>query len=864
MTDESARSIAPDDAGSRPWLRWVGPVVSLAVFALVLFLLHRELQQHSWHDVLRHLRELSPRAVIAAIGFTAGSYAALAVVEALALRHVGQRLPAGITSLTSFISYAFGHNIGLAALSGSAIRLRLYGSRGIGATDIAVVSGFCAFTTGLGLVALTAFALLVEPQEAGLVLRLGPVAAQAVGALLAAALLAYLAWSALRREPLALRQWRLRLPRPSISAGQLVASVIDLSCAAAALFVVLPDAAQISYPAFLAVFVLSVFAASITGVPGGLGVIEYVVVLALPHVPTEQLLGRMLAFRLVYYVAPLVIAATIMAAHEFLRQRQRLGRAAGVAGEWLEGAAPQVLGALAFVGGVMLLLSVATPAVSARVAGLERWLPLSVLEASHLLARIAGLGLVILSRSLFRRVHEAWLLATVVALGGAAMSLLKGLDYEEALVLVSIAGLLYLGRDAFDRKGKVLEQRFTQQWVLGLAVVIVGITWVGLLAHRHVEYANDLWWTFAFNAHAPRMLRASLVVSLLAVTFVSMNLLSPGVPPATATLATSEDRVRRALADSGSSAAALALVGDKRFLFHPQADAFVMYQVSRRSWVAMGDPVGLPEHQPELAWAFREHCDRHGGWSVFYEIPDASLPIYIDMGLALLKLGEEARVPLAEFGLEGSARADLRQAHRRALRDGAQFEVVPAPAGPALLAELRAVSDEWLTEKAVAEKGFSVGRFDERYLSLFPIAVVRSAGRVVAFANLWPTASREELSVDLMRFGTGAPRGAMDHLFIELMLWGRAERYRWFNLGMAPLAGLEQRPLAPAWHRLASLLYRYGENFYNFEGLRRYKDKFDPVWEPRYLAAPGGLALPRVLVDVTTLIAGGVREVVRR
>jgi phosphatidylglycerol lysyltransferase len=104
----------------------------------------------------------------------------------------------------------------------------------------------------------------------------------------------------------------------------------------------------------------------------------------------------------------------------------------------------------------------------------------------------------------------------------------------------------------------------------------------------------------------------------------------------------------------------------------------------------------------------------------------------------------------------------------------------------------------------------------------------------------------------------------MDFLFIELMLWARIQGYHWFNLGMAPLAGLEQRPLAPTWHRLATLLYRYGENFYNFEGLRRYKQKFDPVWEPRYLAAPGGLALPRVLVDVTTLIAGGVREVLRK
>jgi phosphatidylglycerol lysyltransferase len=410
----------------------------------------------------------------------------------------------------------------------------------------------------------------------------------------------------------------------------------------------------------------------------------------------------------------------------------------------------------------------------------------------------------------------------------------------------------------------VMEQRFTPQWVLGLAVVILFILWVGLLAHRHVEYTSDLWWTFGFKAHAPRMLRASLVVIVIAVTFVTLNLLSPGVPPAEETLATAEDRVQRALALSPSAAGSLALLGDKRFLFHPTADAFVMYQVSGRSWISMGDPIGAPDQAAELAWAFRELCDRHGGWSVFYEVPASSMPIYVDMGLALLKLGEEARVALPSFGLEGSARADLRQTHRRAVRDGASFEIVPAPLSPALIEEMRGVSDAWLSAKSAGEKGFSVGYFDATYLAHFPVALVRSGGRIVAFANVWTTTTRDELSVDLMRYLDGAPKGVMDYLFVELMLWGRAQGYQWFNLGMAPLAGLEQRPLAPAWHRLASLLYRYGENFYNFEGLRRYKEKFDPVWEPHYLATPGGIALPRVLANVTTLIAGGVREIVRK
>jgi phosphatidylglycerol lysyltransferase len=140
-----------------------------------------------------------------------------------------------------------------------------------------------------------------------------------------------------------------------------------------------------------------------------------------------------------------------------------------------------------------------------------------------------------------------------------------------------------------------------------------------------------------------------------------------------------------------------------------------------------------------------------------------------------------------------------------------------------------------------------------------PLAVVRRNHDVLAFANLWQGADREELSIDLMRYVATAPPGIMDFLFAELMLWGRAEGYRWFNLGMAPLSGLEARPLGPLVERFGAWLYRHGEAFYNFQGLREYKQKFSPVWTARYLVSPGGLALPRILADLAALVSGGAR-----
>jgi len=353
-------------------------------------------------------------------------------------------------------------------------------------------------------------------------------------------------------------------------------------------------------------------------------------------------------------------------------------------------------------------------------------------------------------------------------------------------------------------------------------------------------------------------------MGLLAV-FGAWRLLRPATaeppPPTTDDL----DRVSTIVAGSPHASAYLALLGDKSFLFDRERTGFLMYAIEGRSWVALGDPIGPPEVVKPLIWQFRELSDRHNGWTVFYEVGPDHLPVYLDLGLHLRKLGEEALVDLRTFTLEGGARKALRQAHHRAQRDGLRFEVVPAAGVDALLTDLEAVSDAWLGQKQTREKGFSLGFFDPDYLRRMPVAVVRDDhGSLVAFANLMPGAEHEELSCDLMRYRPGIRAGIMDFLFVELLLWGKAEAYRWFDLGMAPLSGFEDRVLAPLWSRLGALLFRHGEDFYNFQGLRQFKEKFDPVWQPRYLVSPGGVALPRVLANVASLVSGGLGGIVAR
>ncbi|HEV2702488.1 MAG TPA: GNAT family N-acetyltransferase, partial [Steroidobacteraceae bacterium] len=448
-----------------------------------------------------------------------------------------------------------------------------------------------------------------------------------------------------------------------------------------------------------------------------------------------------------------------------------------------------------------------------------------------------------------------WLL-----LAGSILTLLKGGIFKEALFLWAVLGMLALGRSSFYRPASLLHQRFTPTWAASIVGVIVASVWVGLLVNRHIEYSNDLWWTFAFDANAPRMLRASLLVCVLTAGVLLVTLLRPARTVPELTRKPALEDIKRVLDESPSTLSNAVLTGDKHLLFSESGRSFIMYQVQGRSWIALGDPVGPRSEAEELVWRFRELSDEHGGRVVFYQSSVECLPLYVDLGLAAMKIGEEARVPLANFSLEGSIRAELRTARRRGERDRATFEVVQPADVPQLLPALRAISASWLKEKATAEKGFSVGSFSERYLRNFPIAVVRRDGEPVAFANLWQSAGREEVAVDLMRFGPDAPPGAMDFLFVELMLWARQQGFAWFSLGVAPLAGLERHPLAPAWHRIGNFIFRHGEHFYNFEGLRRYKTKFHPTWEPKYLVAPGGVGLPLILVDVSVLIAGGIKE----
>ncbi|HEX3927165.1 MAG TPA: bifunctional lysylphosphatidylglycerol flippase/synthetase MprF, partial [Gemmatimonadales bacterium] len=788
---------------------------------MALFWLHHLLGQYRWHDILDHVHAISSDKVSRAALFTVLGYSSLTLYDTLAVHFAGARVPYPRIALISFMGYAVGHNVGLNTLSGGAIRYRAYTALGLGAKQIATIIAFGTVTFLLGAGFLLGLSLLTQAGMSGSVLHVHAWIAVAAGTGLLAVVAGYFRLVLTRHQPICYRRIVIPVPKPRVAFAQVGVACADLLFAAAVMYSLLPAQASLSFGAFAGIYLLAIAAGIVSNVPGGIGVFETVLLLLMPSVPKDSLLGALVAYRAIYYFIPFGIALCLLGAHELWVHRGPAVRLVRLLRTFLSAVTPQAIGIIVFFAGVVLLVSGATPGVHSRLTLLRDFVPLSILELSHLLGSAVGVGLLVIAHGLYRRLDAAWWLTVWLLCAGILLSLLKGFDYEEAIILSLVVIMLVSARSRFRRHASLIDQHYSGPWIVAFALVLVAVPWLIIFAYRHVSYDNDLWWDFAFHASAPRSLRASLLAAVIAASYGLWRLLRPGSPPRPAPSEEDMQRVTALVAESEDTIANLALLGDKNLLFNADRTAFIMYQVSGNSWVAMGDPVGARGPSEALAWDFLEHCDVMAVSPVFYQVKPENLPLYIDLGLNLSKLGEEARIDLGGFSLEGPARADLRQSHRRATREEARFEVVPAMRVHELIGELRAVSDAWLEEKKTAEKRFSLGYFDEAYLQRFDCGVVRRAGNIVAFANLWRADSRE-LSVDLMRYGANAPKGVTDYLLIECMLWGKAQGFPWFNLGMAPLSGLEEHALAPTWHRLGRMVQRYGEMFYPFEGLRKF------------------------------------------
>jgi phosphatidylglycerol lysyltransferase len=855
----------------RKWQHILPVLLGLGLFGLGVFALYTLLKPVRAADVIAQARAQPWSVLTTAFGATFLGYVALIGYDWSALRYLGKKIPLPVIAVGGFLGYSFGNTVGIGVVSGGAVRYRIYSAFGLNAFEVASVSTFVALAFGLGITVVGLFALALHPFALASILPFGPGATRLWAGAGAVGLTSLLTWLSVSGKTLRIRKFELSAPSPGVLYGQLGFTLIDTSMAALTLYVLLPDGAP-GFMAFLALFAAAVMAGVISHVPGGIGVFESLIIASMPAgMPLDQVAAALLLYRIIYYLVPFALALAFVAMNEARLAGGAVTRLLGEVSDPLRPlmrsattATPALTGLTAFGLGAYLILISLMPAVLPEQADPNDLLSAILLEGGTILSAMIGVLLLILSQGLVRRISGAFWLTEAAIVSGAAAALLNGLDVGNAVLLGATAIVLGPFRREFYRSAKLTRSILSPGWIILVAGIVLAGGAFFFFVHQSTPYSNSLWLEFSGAANTPRALRAALIGS--AVLFFGTVFLA--IQPARAHARVPDDvalaTAAKIVAAQDKPEASLALSGDKALFITDTEDAFIMYGIQGKTWVAYSDPVGPFAAIEPMAWAFFEEAYDAACHPVFYEVSDSYLPLWIEMGYSLHKIGEEALVHLPDFSLSGAKFKKMRAAHNKALKEGLEIEVLTPPHAPALMQELAQVSQAWLGGKTGREKGFSVGRFDPAYLAHFPIALVRRQGRVLAFANILRPGSGRRVSIDLMRYLPEEASGMMEFLFIELLEYYRDKGAQEFSLGMAPLSGIEARKGARMWNRFGALIFRHGGAFYNFEGLRAFKQKFQPNWRPRYIAVPAGVSPLVAMKDVALLIAGGARGIIAK
>lgn len=851
------------EAGIWSRIRSILPyALAAGLFAFGLYALHRLLAPVDFADVSTQIRATPWSALGAAFGATLCAYLALAGYDWSALRYIGKPLPAPVVLTGSLMAYAFGNTIGLSAVSGGAVRWRVYSGLGLDGYDVAAVSAFTAVSYGVAATVVGLAALAAHPQALAVFLPFGEGVVRTAALASMAAILAPLVWASLTQRSLKLWRFDLRAPSPSVLAGQILFSLGDIGFSALTLYVLLPETG-LGFFTFLAIFAAATMAGVVSHVPGGVGVFETVMLAALPAVAApEKIAAALLLYRLIYYLLPFVLALSFLAVFEAWRGlgskvETRSGRAMKAVAPAMKAVAPLaplVLGVLIFGSGLWMSVSALFPLSGDAAEAAEALFPLAYVEGgSAMLSSLLGAALIVVSLGVVRRSYGAFWLAVGAMAAGAVIETARGGDMERVAALVLAIVILMPFRGVFRRRTTLTHAALTPGWILLVVSAAASFAFMLFFVERSEAYEGELWWQFAANEGAPESLRSGLVGSLMIGVFTLILLLRapkfrPHAPSGEALA-----RASKLAAEYGRAESALALTGDKALMFSEDGRAFVAFGVAGRSWTAWGGPVGEPEAAGEVAFQFLDAARRAGAQPVFYELDSAAAEIMLELGLALHLMGESAELELAEFTPD-SALAAVRA---RAQAAGLTLELREPPHDAALFDELRAVSAAWLTTRGASrEPGFSMGRFSPSWLGRWPVALVRWNGRPVAFANLLIGEEGREAAPDLLRRLPEAPPETLAFLVLETAEALRARGVARFVLGGAPAASLGPERGKRLWERFGAIFYRDGANHANFADLRAFKASFRPNWRPQYFAAPNNASPLLVLADLRRLISG--------
>jgi glycosyltransferase 2 family protein len=296
----------------------IGVIASAALFAISMVVLTFIVKELDAAEIRAAFAAASYRQIILAILCVALSYTVLTAYDALGFRQLGVKVPYRTTALGSYTSYAVSFTLGFPLITAGTVRYWIYSAIGVGAKTIASLTLIAGVTFWLGMATVLGICLLLKPAAISELSRLPVSVNLLLGVVILGGVAGYLVWVSRKPRALSFQGWTMTLPDLKVSLGQLSIGALDVCAAGAALYLLLPQGYGIAYGTFIAAYVFACILGIISHAPGGIGVFEATILLALPGIPSEQLLGSLLLFRVWYYVVPFIIALGLLAGREIL------------------------------------------------------------------------------------------------------------------------------------------------------------------------------------------------------------------------------------------------------------------------------------------------------------------------------------------------------------------------------------------------------------------------------------------------------------------------------------------------------------------------------------------------------------------
>lgn len=610
----------------------------------------------------------------------------------------------------------------------------------------------------------------------------------------------------------------------------------------------------INFAAVIPLFVVANVAGVVSMLPGGLGSFDIFMIIGLGFlgIGRSDAVVWILLYRAFYYFLPFLVGAGLFAhdtggkINAFLDNLPRI---------FIRRIAQVALTVFMYFSGIMMLLFATVPNVVIVNQLYIRLFPYSIFFVSHLMNIIVAFLLICLASGIWSRTKRAfWPTMVVLIISILNTWLNEAFTWRMMAFFAFILVLLGLSRRVLYR------ERMANSWgTLAFngsifVVTFVAYTLVGIAANPHTPLHFDK--AYLFPSQAAWLVGFIGLVIALLVLFAINRYLTANRPKWLNT-PFDGDRVRHVIDQyGGNENSHLAFLHDKQLYFYQenhQDQVFFMFRKTADKILIMGEPVGNPDKVSAAIDQLMVEADRYGYKLLFYEINQELTMNLHEIGFDFIKTGEDGLVNLPEFTLSGKRHRGERALMNKFDREGYQFEIIKPPFDSATLANLKAISDEWLDNRP--EKGFSLGFFDSYYLQQAPIAVMKAAdGKVVAFANLMPDGNHEIISIDLMRSSSQAPSGIMDGILVNLYQLAAKAGYHYFDLGMSPLSNVGTSRFSFAQERIVHLIYEYGYKLYSFEGLRAYKNKYVDEWRPKYIAYYRGSSLAFAVLQILPVV----------